>query len=196
MIRGQTITRWLDKLAASQKRKQPWIHALEVGRIRSVTETKGHSTVYIARHPAVERVTTLDIRACTRAPTLAVVPAVFHHKLEFVDADAVQWLAGELPANGHTFDFMYLDGRNDAVHCLSVLELCIGLSKPWTIMLLDDTDKRYAQKGILAVPYVKTHGEIFDVLEEVPADRHGATCQGILVARCHGLSDSGDRVRT
>jgi len=186
MTRGETIKKWLDYLAAEMEQAGPWIRAFEVGRIRLVDETKGHSTLHIVTHHAVERLTTLDIAPKTRQPTLAVVPDRFHGKLEFVDADAVEWLSGAVAEDGHKFDFMYLDGLNNAEHCLAVLELCIGLSESWTVIVIDDTDTRYAKKGVLVVPYIEEHAELFEVLERVPADRNGATCQGMFVVRCRG----------
>ena len=74
MTRGDTIVRSLDILARNRPAEEPWIRVLEIGRIRSVTEIRGHSTLYLAQHPAVKTVTTVDINPATRAPTLEIVP--------------------------------------------------------------------------------------------------------------------------
>ena len=175
--RGRTITRCLDDLA----RDHPSIRALEVGRIRSVTETTGHSTKHIACHPAVATLVSVDASAATRKPALEVVAAEHHGKIEFVDQDAIAWLADADPAVVGTFDFIYLDGLNDADFCLKVLALAATVAAPGAIIIQDDTDgPPNVVKGDRVKPYAYGHPELFEVLADVP---HDVTCHGMLVLR-------------
>ena len=178
MTRAKTLIKWLDVLMLNSERATPWVRALEVGRIRFADEVRGHSTLHIATHAVVKSLLSIDESPATRGVTLEVVPAEFAEKIEFIDADSVQWMAETVARDGRKFDFIYLDGLNDAEHVLAELQLCIGLSHKGTIIIIDDVDERYARKGDLAVPYAKKHENLFTVEEEVMADE---TCQGMLV---------------
>ena len=175
--RPHVITHWLDHLA----HQLPSIRALEVGRIRSVTETRGHSTKHIACHPAVATLVSIDASPATRGPTLEIVPIEHHHKIELVDADAITWLES---TNDREFDFAYLDGRNDAKFCLDLLLLAVRVVTSGAIIIQDDTDgPAGVVKGREIKPYVSEHPDVFKVLEDVPRD---ATCHGLLVMQVEG----------
>jgi len=180
MTRQATIAKWLDFMLAKNSAATPWIQALEVGRIRMADETKGHSTLHIATHPGVARLVSIDITPKTEGVTREVVPAEACERVEFVNADSVEWMAAAV-GDGHApFDFIYLDGLNDAQHVLAELELSLGLAREGTIIILDDTDGRFARKGDLAVPYAKAHPRFFEIVDDIPADK---TCQGMLVVQ-------------
>lgn len=160
------------------------VDALEVGRLRDERETCGHSTLHIAVHPNIRRLTSVDIEPYTEKVCRGFLPQSALEKIEFVNADAVPWLSQLVATDGRRFGFFYLDGLNDADHCRAVLVECQALAEPGAIFILDDTDSPdVAEKGVLTRAYVETHPEVFEIVREVP---HDATCHGQTVIRYRG----------
>lgn len=178
MTRAKWLRWWLDALRRQRKWAPESVRALEVGRIRSKTETTGHSTLHIVRHPAIRELVTIDVNDWTRAVTLDVVPPAYHHRLTFIDGNAIEWLAERVAEGEGKFEFMYLDGPNNADACYAIFMLAVGVAKPNAIIILDDANVRRTEKCKLIRPYIDRHPDLFEIKHEVPADK---TCHGLLV---------------
>ena len=176
MTRRNTIVKYLDWLAAQRGEGQS-IMAMEIGRLRDVAETVGHSTLFIAEHPAVARLVSVDLNPDTERVCRGFLPPAMLAKVEFVNMPSTAWLehGGQ---EGLRFDFAYVDGASDAAQCLIDIQGTLRLLRQGGIMIQDDVDHRFDVKGDLSVPWLKSKPWRCDVLEEVPAD---ATSQGQIV---------------
>lgn len=185
--RRRILRKWLTERA----KVVPQMRVLEIGRLRSRTEIRGHSTLHIACHPAVAVLVSVDHNPKTEAVARDMIPGDALRKVQFVNEDSVEWMGEYVGADGEPFDFFYLDGLNDAEHVLAELELTLGMATPGAVVIVDDTDHRYATKGDKAVPYARRHPEYFRILEDVEADR---TCQGQIVLEVLAPQATGDKV--
>ena len=178
MTRAKWICWWVAKQRQRMGGKEGIMRCLEIGRLRDPKETTGHSTLHIAANGGVRELVTVDANPETRAACLAVIPERLHSKLGFVDADAVDWLAEAVAVGVEPFDFIYLDGPNEAEACLAIFQLSYGLSRPGTLIMMDDTGE--TNKGILSIPWIKARPDLFAVEHEIPKDK---TCHGMTVVR-------------
>ena len=183
--RAATLNRWLDRLARPQGFK-PCIHALEIGRLRKARETSGYSTLHIASHYSVVSLTSVDINAATEGVCREILPASVLPKIEFVTADATLWLPEMVSEAKRTWDFIYLDAARSETSELprAYLVDCLGLTRPGTIIIVDDTGMPAPdERGPLVREYVKQHPKLLNVLEDIPRDR---TSQGQMVLQANG----------
>ena len=169
--RHRTILKWLTRLEAAK----PSLRALEIGRMRSVSEAVGHSTLFIAEHPAVAHLISIDIDPATEIVTRGQLAANTLPKMRFLNGDSglmlkLLWLSGV-----RGLDYAYLDGASNARQVLWDLQLTLPLCRKGAYIILDDTDHACDVKGDLAVPYAQTHPQWCKVVEMVPRD---ATSQG------------------
>lgn len=175
--RQRTIKKWLDYLAETNGE----VAALEIGRVRSPNETVGHSTVVIARHPAVKRLVSIDINAATEYVARELLGEEIQ-KVEFINADSFSALE-KLLLRGDTFDFLYLDGASDAEICFTDFMGALNVSREGSIIVLDDTDPKCDVKGNLTVPWAEEHGDIVEIVDRVPSgpDSNGQTVLRVLI---------------
>lgn len=173
--RQKDIEKWLSRLAASTGRTN--LRALEVGRLRSKTETVGHSTLHIMAHPAVGELVSIDKNGATEAVSREMLGTLAEN-VTFINDDSAKALEYLRVQYAGPFDFIYLDGASDADICHADLLGALPLTRKGTIIILDDVDRRFDVKGNINVPWCKEHPDIVRIVENVPAD---ATSQGQLV---------------
>lgn len=178
MTRAKWISWWVAKQRQRMGGKAGIMRCLEIGRTRDICEFTGHSTLHIAINNGVKTLVSVDVNPATRATALAILPPTCHSKMEFADADAIDWLSNAVADEVEPFDFIYLDGPNDAEACLAIFQLSYGLSKPGTLIMMDDTMETH--KGVLSIPWIKARKDLFLVEHEIPRDK---TCHGMTVVR-------------
>ena len=176
MTRKRILLKYLDLLALEGCR----IRALEIGRMRDVTETVGHSTLHIASHPAVRELVSVDMSEATERVCRTHIPPDALAKITFINMPSTDWLARARREAVPLFDFAYIDGASDAQQCLVDVAGNLALLRSGGIMIQDDVDHRFDVKGDLTVPWLRGMPRAFHILEEVPADD---TSQGQIVVR-------------